>query len=234
MIEYFKIPLNHAFKLFDSNNNGVVFFNQFFEVYRKLGGKLSGNDVKIIYNIIDNNNKLYFNKFDFDQALRIIYQNINKKSFDNNLEEINIKDYIKTDMSNVYIMDNFDKLKIIFYIMKKLNEFIKKNNIKRENLFYEIASRNSTQIKNVEYLPLNKILSFIKNEIYQEISKFEIDLFRFYVDFDNVKLIFREEFDKIITGNLDNFFNTIDVNNSIEISLRENKSIILASINKKV
>jgi hypothetical protein len=204
------------------------------EVYRKLGGKLSTNDIKIIYNSIDINKKLYFNQSDFDQALRKLYQNINKKSFDNIVEEINIKDYIKTDMSNIYNLDNFDKLKIIFYIMKKLNEFIKKNNIRKEELFYEIASRNSTQIKNVEYLPLNKLLAFIKNEIYQEISKYEIDLFRFYIDFDNVKLIFREEFDKIITGNLDNFFNTIDVNNSIEISLRENKSIILASINKKV
>jgi len=204
------------------------------EVYRKLGGKLSTNDIKIIYNSIDINKKLYFNQSDFDQALRKLYQNINKKSFDNIVEEINIKDYIKTDMSHIYNLDNFDKLKIIFYIMKKLNEFIKKNNIRKEELFYEIASRNSTQIKNVEYLPLNKLFAFIKNEIYQEISKYEIDLFRFYIDFDNVKLIFREEFDKIITGNLDNFFNTIDVNNSIEISLRENKSIILASINKKV
>ncbi len=204
------------------------------EVYRKLGGKLSTNDIKIIYNSIDINKKLYFNQSDFDQALRKLYQNINKKSFDNIVEEINIKDYIKTDMSHIYNLDNFDKLKIIFYIMKKLNEFIKKNNIRKEELFYEIASRNSTQIKNVEYLPLNKLLAFIKNEIYQEISKYEIDLFRFYIDFDNVKLIFREEFDKIITGNLDNFFNTIDVNSSIEISLRENKSIILASLNKKV
>ncbi len=204
------------------------------EVYRKLGGKLSTNDIKIIYNSIDINKKLYFNQSDFDQALRKLYQNINKKSFDNIVEEINIKDYIKTDMSHIYNLDNFDKLKIIFYIMKKLNEFIKKNNIRKEELFYEIASRNSTQIKNVEYLPLNKLFAFIKNEIYQEISKIEIDLFRFYVDFDNVKLIFREEFDKIITGNLDNFFNTIDVNSSIENSLRENKSVILASINKKV
>ena len=209
-----------------------MFYNQFIEVLRKLGCKLIGNELNAIYINIDTGKKLYFNQEDYQEGIKRIYFNIYKKTIEFTEDIFILKDKLKADLENIYILGDNDKQMVIYHILRRFNEYITKNGIIKEELLSFIANRNSQNMKRVEYLHLNKVNSLLKTEVYLGISKFEIELFRVFLDIDNVKLVFKEEFDTRIIASINLIINN-EALNVVDPSAKENKNS-LATIPKKV
>ena len=223
-----KIPFAHSFKLLNCNNNNVVFYNQFYDVLRKIGCKLLGNEIITVYNHIDTAKKLYFNQFDYEESIKKMYFNINKKNLEVNEENFNLKEKHKSDVENIYLVDDFDKKKIIYYILTRLNEYMSKFNIGKDEIYNFIANRNTTK---TDYFQLNKLISFLKIDSYSSISNYEIELFKLYIDSEDIKLVFKEEFNNKIINIINTFI--IDAINLHDTSVKEYKNTVV-TINRKV
>ena len=102
----------------------------------------------------------------------------------------NIKNLIK-DINYRYTYDLSDLQKIIYVAIKRIMDFSLSKAIILDQLFYFISNNSET-------LPIEFFQKYLINEVNKFFTKFEIEIFTKYIDYDRNNILYREDVENLI------------------------------------
>jgi Ca2+-binding EF-hand superfamily protein len=220
------IRLDLSFKLFDINNHGFIFLEQFVKT-ASLGGKLNEKEILTIFHYIDIHRKGYIYENDFYAVMQhyLLNPGPNRKKYLRMIREeglVNKRDplgHLKSKI-DTYTLTDGDVTNISFFVIKRLNEFVLSSDLKEcakkeKGLFLKLSN-------NEEFMRNSDFKAILKNLV-SGFKTSEIDIFcERYIDARKFGLVFYHDFYEKIESVM-KYINLIETKN---ISVPEEDKVL--------